>query len=1381
MKKIVTSLMLTIYLTSLFGFAFNVQLAKAWTTAATVYIRADGSVDPPAAPVQREGDLYTLNDNIVYGGDDLCLVVEKNDVVVDGAGYSVQGTTYSGTGIDLAGRSNVTIRNIEITGFEVCIRLSMSSNNLFISGNIIASSAMTGVGVFLDSSSDNYISGNDISAFTSVLLDVSSNYNHVYENIITNGAYGVYLDDCSYNRISGNNVTGTSEAGILLGLSSDNTVSGNNIVANYGYGIWLANSSDNKVYHNNFVGNEVAQAYVEGTDVWDNGYPYGGNYWFDYNGSDLYSGSYQNEAGSDGIGDTPYFISGPMMNWSVVDKYPLMDRNQLGEHIIVSNTVEGATPPDPWNYVIKDADTGALVDTFTLPAAGKGRVSSSSRGGVGHFYSITQGGVTQTVEPIQGSVSAQAFYAYDTGSGSGFAPYMETGKSKIYLYEDTTTRALSLVIHHNKYLGPVNFWVNMTLNGLPIGADVLLQDDPTPEDHFGLAGGGVLFGWWSGGNFSDGGILGGLGYPESIWNITAQMLWTDGISAWEYQTASGPIALNMAEPVTISSFTAPAGFDYLIAQHKKLGCDTTIIVNGTIAPKIADNLTDMTNVTLGPSDTISVVFNNIPSAALGRSAGGTGASVGWTCNIPCRVPVPVQAAMGPDISYPKDGKIDLVEGKPTAIFVNVSDVLQYVASGEFVDISISDTKGLFNLLSPPATGAELAKNNIMIFYPNPPSIAGDDEITVAISKGPSLLGPWTPSSSWVPPVSTIPTKVTVKNTSELALYYACLNRTDYGTENEANYGYMFGNSTDFINATYPVSNLIVDPDYKNLVGNQSTPGSTLALLRDCQWLAQLAKLKFPKSVAVGIGIGPNTTVSQTYSNYFAYHGATDKKGNVAVGVSFGPSTRGVVVMDGYYTAAAHELAHTFNLYYGVPEQYVTDYPGKTANGFNVVTQQLCMGYDFMGLAPYRTTNITWVNTTSTFEYLFRNTTVNKNDPEILLVNGIIYQNGTVEFPLTWYHLEEGTPDTLPPGNFALRFVASDGTTILGTTSFDAPFFMMIDPGMGVGEDLPDVSGFGKVDTDFAGFSFATAYPSGTATVELVNMTDPVNENVIATVNVADTVFLPETTETQSGTEGSNGWYTSNVDVTLAATATLGVKEIHYELGGTLNVVQGATATFTISTEGTHSLSYWAVDNSENTETPHSQTIRIDKNPPAVELTLPQPLLNQPASATWIATDSISGVDGPTSGTIVIDTSSVGLKTVTVTVKDNAGNSITATKTCYVTYAFVGFLEPINNDDSSIFKLGSTVPVKFQLVDAQGSFISTAVAKIYVTKLTNAVTGDEVEPVSTSTATTGNLFRYDSTSNQYIFNLGTKSLSRGTWQIKVVLDDGTTKTVLISLR
>jgi len=43
-------------------------------------------------------------------------------------------------------------------------------------------------------------------------------------------------------------------------------------------------------------------------NIWDDGYPVGGNFWSDYNGTDIYHGSYQNETGSDGIGDTAYFI-----------------------------------------------------------------------------------------------------------------------------------------------------------------------------------------------------------------------------------------------------------------------------------------------------------------------------------------------------------------------------------------------------------------------------------------------------------------------------------------------------------------------------------------------------------------------------------------------------------------------------------------------------------------------------------------------------------------------------------------------------------------------------------------------------------------------------------------------------------------------------------------------------------------------------------------------------------------------------------------------------------------------------------------------------------------------------------------------------------------
>jgi hypothetical protein len=89
------------------------------------------------------------------------------------------------------------------------------------------------------------------------------------------------------------------------------------------------------MYHNSFVGNGV-QAFVEyinpsePTNIWDNGYPSGGNYWSDYKGTDLYSGPYQNETGSDGIGDTPYVIVSLdtmtylTSNITDIDHFPLM-------------------------------------------------------------------------------------------------------------------------------------------------------------------------------------------------------------------------------------------------------------------------------------------------------------------------------------------------------------------------------------------------------------------------------------------------------------------------------------------------------------------------------------------------------------------------------------------------------------------------------------------------------------------------------------------------------------------------------------------------------------------------------------------------------------------------------------------------------------------------------------------------------------------------------------------------------------------------------------------------------------------------------------------------------------------------------------------------
>jgi hypothetical protein len=111
----------------------------------------------------------------------------------------------------------------------------------------------------------------------------------------------------------------------------------------------------------------------------------------------------------------------------------------------------------------------------------------------------------------------------------------------------------------------------------------------------------------------------------------------------------------------------------------------------------------------------------------------------------------------------------------------------------------------------------------------------------------------------------------------------------------------------------------------------------------------------------------------------------------------------------------------------------------------------------------------------------------------------------------------------------------------------------------------------------------------------------------------------------------------------------------------------------------------------------------------------------------------------------------------------------------------GILQPINPDGSSIFKLGSTVAVKFALTDAQVANVGTAVATLAVAKVSNNVEGTFVEATSTSNATTGSLFRYDASGQQYIFNLATKGLTSGTYSLKITLDDGTTYTQHISLR
>jgi len=342
--------MLTLLLTSMLTLAFNIKPVRA---SGTIYIRADGSIDPPTAPITTTDNVtYVLTDNLNDS-----VVVERNNIVVDGAGYTVAG---SGSGITLTSRTNVTIENTTINYGNTGIELASSSNNTlsgnnvandnigieldYSSGNTLSGNNVTnnslGIGIELSSSSGNTLSGNNVAHSSQGIELDSSIGNTLSGNNIAGIDYGIGLYYSYTNTLSGNNVTANNYDGIYLDYSFGNTLSGNNVtnnghgidlydsfgntlsgnnVTNNGYGIWLSYSSDNSIFHNDFVGNSVQVLSDNSSNTWDDGYPSGGNYWSDYNGTDLYGGPFQNIPGSDGIGDTPYVIDGNNR-----DNYPLM-------------------------------------------------------------------------------------------------------------------------------------------------------------------------------------------------------------------------------------------------------------------------------------------------------------------------------------------------------------------------------------------------------------------------------------------------------------------------------------------------------------------------------------------------------------------------------------------------------------------------------------------------------------------------------------------------------------------------------------------------------------------------------------------------------------------------------------------------------------------------------------------------------------------------------------------------------------------------------------------------------------------------------------------------------------------------------------------------
>ena len=136
---------------------------------------------------------------------------------------------------------------------------------------------------------------------------------------------------------------------------------------------------------------------------------------------------------------------------------------------------------------------------------------------------------------------------------------------------------------------------------------------------------------------------------------------------------------------------------------------------------------------------------------------------------------------------------------------------------------------------------------------------------------------------------------------------------------------------------------------------------------------------------------------------------------------------------------------------------------------------------------------------------------------------------------------------------------------------------------------------GKSQTYTAGQSIAIK-GDGTHTLTYQSKDPAGRTETIKTLTVPIDATPPTTTATLSGQTGSGGVYITPVTVTLTATdTTSGIATTSYSLDGA--AAQPYTGPFTVTSAGSHTVSYYSVDQAGNREAAHSLSFQIAQQVP----------------------------------------------------------------------------------------------------------------------------------------------------------------------------------------
>ena len=178
------------------------------------------------------------------------------------------------------------------------------------------------------------------------------------------------------------------------------------------------------------------------------------------------------------------------------------------------------------------------------------------------------------------------------------------------------------------------------------------------------------------------------------------------------------------------------------------------------------------------------------------------------------------------------------------------------------------------------------------------------------------------------------------------------------------------------------------------------------------------------------------------------------------------------------------------------------------------------------------------------------------------------------------------------------------------------------------------------------------------------------DTITVSANVNDTQ-PPVTSHAINGTSGLNGWYTSDVTVSLSGTdgSGVGVKATSYSLDNGPWQTYNSVSSVVIATEGIHTLQYYSTDFFGNKEETRTLTLKIDKTAPTINILAPATgtdyVLQTAQNASYTCADATSDVascSGPVASGSAFDTATDGSKVFTVTARDQAGNTAVATST-----------------------------------------------------------------------------------------------------------------------